>query len=121
MAVADLRADPGSRRCGGSCEPPLPDRRPESGWILPLPATPRIQAHGYATARPDPTHRAALAGLRLLSRACRTGSPGLEVESQTRSAPDAHRQLVVCAAAEIHFHHHLPAWSSHLSQLSRGF
>src|SRR5579875_1841857 len=120
MALADLRANLRSSRSGGRCEPPVPCCQPEPGWILPLSATPRIPACSHATSRPDPTPRPALARVWLPPRACRTGPPGMEGESQTRSAPDANRQLVVCAAAEIHFHDQLPARLAHLSQLSRG-
>jgi len=93
MAVPGLRTNPGSGRSRGRRESTLPDRRPEPGRILPLPAASRIQAGCHESAEPDATHRAALARVWLLPRACRTGASGLAGESQTHSASDANRQL----------------------------
>src|SRR5712691_12020920 len=120
MATPALSANPGSGRSGGSRERALPGSGSESGRILPLPAasaTPRIR-HGFT--QPDPTNRAAVAGLRLPPRACRTPAPGPDRKPQADSALDAGRQPAVSAAAKVPSDHRLPTRAADLPERSRG-
>jgi hypothetical protein len=71
------------------------------------------------SAQPDPACCAALAVVRLLPGARRSGPTGLEDQSQTRSTSDAERQLTLYAAAEVHLHHGLATRFADLLQLSR--
>src|SRR5208283_1722513 len=119
MATPSLSTNPASGRSGGGGERAVSGSGSEPGGILPFSGATTSQRSRHGFTQPDPTHRAAVACLRLSSGACRTVAPGLDGEPQVRTALDAGRQPAVFAAAEVHSDHQLETRAAHLPELGR--
>ena len=119
MATSSPSTNPASSRSGGSGERAVPGSGSQPGRILSFSGVAATASSRHGFAQPDPTHRAAVAGLRLSSSACRTVAAGLYGESQVRTALDAGRQPAVFAAAEVHPDHQLETRVAHLPKLGR--
>src|SRR5271157_2488865 len=120
VATPSLSTNPASGRNGGSGERALPGRGSEPGRILSFSGATATQRSRHGFTQPNPTRRAAVARLRLSSRACRTVATGLDGEPQVRTALDAGRQPAVFAAAEVYSDHRLETRAAHLPELGRG-
>ena len=105
MATPSLSANPASGRRGGSGEWTVPSSGSEPVRVLPLSGATAAQSSCHGLTQPNPTRRAAMARLRLSSRARRTLAAGLDGEPQVCTALDAGRQPAVFAAAEVYSDH----------------
>src|SRR5271157_3315342 len=117
MATLSLSTNPASDRSGGSGEWAVSGSGSEPGGILPFSDATASQRSRHGFTQPDPTHRAAVARLRLSSGSCRTVAAGLDGEPQVRTALDAGRQSAVFAAAEVHSDHQLETRAAYLPEL----
>ena len=118
-AAPSLSANPASRRRGGSGEWTLPTSGSEPVRVLPWSGAVATQRSCHGFTQPDPTRRAALARLRLSSRARRTLASGLDGEPQVCTALDAGRPPTLFAAAEVRSDHRLQTRAAYLPELGR--
>src|SRR5436853_6668605 len=107
MAPAALRADRRSRESGGSGESSLPDRGCVPCGILPFPATTTTPRSRHGIAQPNPTHRAAVASLRLSAGTGATAKAKLGSKPTAGATAGAIPEVAMLQAVENYFQHRL--------------